>query len=490
MCARPGRSSIAVMAAHTTTPRHDGPGRTRRGESAQRSFARRLSHGPRSLRSRFRRTRAHDSRPTPQRMPGTEIAPYVPQPEPRRIGRSISQRLTQLYYSTTLALHRMQHRPPKTKIAKVVVVVPAHNEEASIGRTLHALLQQSRRPDRIVVVADNCTDRTVDVVRRFGRKVTLIETVGNRDRKVGALRTAWQQYVAYGFDYMLGVDADTVLSPNALEDLERELEGSPKVGGIMARYTFDPDLAESRWARLLIRMQRLEFASWTLDMLHRKRNTYVLGGQATLFRVAALQEVVDGERRLSPWDPEAQVEDMELTWALSTRNWQTKVSATARAYAGPMVTVRSLWAQRRKWDEGMIRLLLSARIGATTVYPWRMQLKMAVNAITRVMFFGLLGVSLLIGTFSWNWIWIAPPVLAALLNIKHARKTPGHTPLDLLLAGTLVAVELYLWFRLWVWSTSWATVVAGIRRDGWARQYKAEGLPAGQTVIAHGEVVA
>ena len=40
-----------------------------------------------------------------------------------------------------------------------------------------------------------------------------------------------------------------------------------------------------------------------------------------------------------------------------------------------------------------------------------------------------------------------------------------------------------------VWSTSWATVIAGIRRDGWARQYKAEGLPAGQTKIATGEVI-
>jgi biofilm PGA synthesis N-glycosyltransferase PgaC len=93
-----------------------------------------------------------------------------------------------------------------------------------------ALLGQTRAPDRIVVVADNCTDRTVQIARSFGRRVTVIETVGNRDRKVGALRTAWQQYVAYGYDYMLDVDADTVLSDNALEELEQELEMSPKVG--------------------------------------------------------------------------------------------------------------------------------------------------------------------------------------------------------------------------------------------------------------------
>ena len=367
--------------------------------------------------------------------------------------------------------------------------MPAHNEESTIGGVIQALLSQTRRPERIVVVADNCTDRTVEIARRFGRRVTVIETVGNRDRKVGALRTAWQQYVAYGYDYMLGVDADTILSPDSLAALEDELEANPKLGGIMARYTFDPDLGQSRWARLLVRMQRLEFASWTLDILQRKRNTYVLGGQATLFRVEALQQIVDEERRLCPWDPDAQVEDMELTWMLSVRDWETKVSATARAYAGPMLTIRSLWAQRRKWDEGMIRLLLGSKIGATTIYPWRVQLKNGVNALTRGLFVLLLGTSLLIGAFEWNWVWVVPPVLAALLNFKHARKVPGHTRLDLFLAGTLVMVEVYLWFRLLVWVTSWGTVVAGIRRDGWARQYKAEGLPAGQTIIAKGELV-
>jgi hypothetical protein len=41
-------------------------------------------------------------------------------------------------------------------------------------------------------------------------------------------------------------------------------------------------------------------------------------------------------------------------------------------------------------------------------------------------------------------------------------------------AVTLIPVEIYLWFRLTIWTVSWLTVVAGIRRDGWARQYKAE----------------
>ena len=420
----------------------------------------------------------------------TELVPFREVAARSDVFRAdLTERLRALRFTLALALHRIRHRPPKVKLGKVIVVVPAHNEGAVIEKTLMALLNQSRPPDRILVVADNCSDDTVTIARRFGRRVTVIETQGNKDRKVGALTMAWQQYAAYGYDYILGVDADTVLSEHSLEDLEVELERNPKVGGVMARYTFDPDLGTTKFARLLIRLQRMEFAGWTLDMLARKRSTYVLGGQATLFRVEALREVTEGERRLGPWDAEAQVEDMELTWALSTRGWETKVSATARAYAGPMLTVKSLWAQRRKWDEGMARLLVSSRVGPTTIYPWYMQAKMALNAVTRLMFAVLLVTALSVDAFEWNWIWTVPPVLAVLLNIKKARKVPGRTRLDLFLAATLVAMEFYLLFRVAVWSTSWGTVIAGIRRDGWARQYKAEGLPAGQTLIATGDIV-
>jgi biofilm PGA synthesis N-glycosyltransferase PgaC len=64
----------------------------------------------------------------------------------------ITERLSQLYYSVALALHRARHRPPKQKTANIVVV-PAHNGEKSIAHTIQALLQQTRRPGRVRVVS-------------------------------------------------------------------------------------------------------------------------------------------------------------------------------------------------------------------------------------------------------------------------------------------------------------------------------------------------
>ncbi len=47
----------------------------------------------------------------------------------------------------------------------VTVLIPAHNEEASLPLTLDSLRRQAQPPQRIIVVADNCSDRTVEVAR-------------------------------------------------------------------------------------------------------------------------------------------------------------------------------------------------------------------------------------------------------------------------------------------------------------------------------------
>ena len=362
--------------------------------------------------------------------------------------------------------------PPPPRRRGVLVIVPAHNEEETIGACIESLLRQTRRPDAIVIAADNCTDRTAEVARRY-RGVTVFETVDNKDRKAGALGQAWLRHAAR-YEFVVGVDADSVLAPTCVEELEKEIVANPSVGGVMARYTFDQQAGGGALARLLIRMQRFEFAGWTVDILHRKRNTYVLGGQATMFRAQTLDEVTRAMKRPIPWTHESQVEDMELTWAIRDIGWDTMISPTARAYVGPMVTLRSFWAQRRKWDEGLARLLLSSGFNKATSYPWRMQAKMALDFTIRTLFITLTIISLASGSYHWYWIWAIPPALAVLLHLRTLRRLPNCSMTDVIAALTLIPVELYLLFRMAVWFTSWSTVALGIQRDGWARQYAAE----------------
>jgi cellulose synthase/poly-beta-1,6-N-acetylglucosamine synthase-like glycosyltransferase len=99
----------------------------------------------------------------------------------------------------------------------ITVLVPAHNEAACIGQTLRSLQSQSQRPERIVVVADNCTDATEDIALALG--VEVFTTIGNTRKKAGGLNQALRELLpGQGEnDLVMVMDADTTLDDGFLE---------------------------------------------------------------------------------------------------------------------------------------------------------------------------------------------------------------------------------------------------------------------------------
>jgi len=67
----------------------------------------------------------------------------------------------------------------------VTVVIPARNEQASIGACLAGVQAQSHRHLQIIVVDGNSDDRTVELVRAAARDDPRIELVHNPDRITG-----------------------------------------------------------------------------------------------------------------------------------------------------------------------------------------------------------------------------------------------------------------------------------------------------------------
>src|SRR5580704_10408909 len=78
------------------------------------------------------------------------------------------------YLGALAVLARRRALPtPSEKVLRFDVVVPAHDEEGEIGLTVESLLDidYPRELFRVLVIADNCTDRTAERARAAGAQV-------------------------------------------------------------------------------------------------------------------------------------------------------------------------------------------------------------------------------------------------------------------------------------------------------------------------------
>ncbi|WP_174279669.1 glycosyltransferase family 2 protein [Sphingomonas bacterium] len=98
------------------------------------------------------------------------------------------------------------------------VIVPAHDEETGIARTVASLLADMRDGDRLLVVADNCTDATAAVAARAGAEVVERHDPTRRGKGY-ALEHGLAQPDVAATDVTLIVDADCLVAPGALPAL-------------------------------------------------------------------------------------------------------------------------------------------------------------------------------------------------------------------------------------------------------------------------------
>lgn len=372
-------------------------------------------------------------------------------------------------------------------------VIPAYNEAASIAAVLESLLRQTRLPDAIHVVVNNTTDDTVEIAGAYAgfhvvehegveqSTEVFVHDIGeNPDKKVGALNYGFA--LVEGYDYLLGVDGDTTADRRAIEALVDEAASDARIGGISAIYSIDDRPVTGFIPRFLVAGQRAQFAAFNMQNLLRGRNMAVLGGQFSIFSIDALRHVMSETHQRSPWVRDSEVEDSLLSLQIKNAGYLTKISAQARANVGGMETLRSLDAQQVKWNFGAIELMWPGQRGDTKGQPlhpnlrlrWFENFSMFTNALTRLMFFLLLSASLSIGAFEFSPLWILPPAIATLLNLRIAHSMRSANVADYLFAVLLAPAELYMWIRINHFVRAWTKFASRAQTDNWAAQARAE----------------
>lgn len=120
---------------------------------------------------------------------------------------------------------------------KYYIVIPSYNEEALISLTLQSLISQTVLPSKIVVVNDNSTDRTAEVVLDFAKNNPFITLVNKTSSAIHLPGSKVIQAFQKGFetldndyDIIVKIDADLIFPSNYFETVINHFESDDRIG--------------------------------------------------------------------------------------------------------------------------------------------------------------------------------------------------------------------------------------------------------------------
>ena len=194
-------------------------------------------------------------------------------------------------YLLLLALMSRTTLPPvcSSREVRFVVVVPAHNEERGIARTVDNLLGLDWPRDRFraLVVADNCRDATAARAAEAGAEV-LVRIDPDRRGKGYALERAFEQVLsAGGADAVVVIDADTIASPNLLSAFAARLE----LGALAVQAEYAVLNPDASWRTRLMTLAFALFHDVRSRGRERLRLSCGLRGNGMCFASEALRRV-------------------------------------------------------------------------------------------------------------------------------------------------------------------------------------------------------
>ncbi len=230
---------------------------------------------------------------------------------------------------------------------EVCILIPAHNEEKVIRKTVEAMMKFDYPADRleILVINDGSSDKTGEIVEGLGRldgrvKCYNVPTGEGGRGKSRALNLGMKQTDA---EVIAVYDADNQPLPDALKYLVAELLIHPELGAVLGNFrTINKDRT---WLTRFVSIETLSFQA------------ILQAGRWAMFKVATLpgtnfviwKHLLDD---MNGWDEEAITEDSELSIRVYMKGYKIKYIPFAITLEQEPETL-SVWAkQRTRWVRG------------------------------------------------------------------------------------------------------------------------------------------
>jgi cellulose synthase/poly-beta-1,6-N-acetylglucosamine synthase-like glycosyltransferase len=223
----------------------------------------------------------------------------------------------------------------------VTIVIPAWNEEDFIADTIKSILGQSYSNIKVIVVDDCSTDSTPEIVKQF-ENVVLMRTDINQGSKSKALNYA---IPSIDTDIFICVDADTVLAPNAVENLLKAFNDENTY--VASGYIFSKKQSNfwqsARYGEYLFGQEILKTGQQNANIV------LVASGCFFGIRTSFLKQYMFNDRTMA--------EDMDLTWIAIEHKKRITFVEDAICYVDDPYNYTTYTNQVSRWYRGFFQNL-------------------------------------------------------------------------------------------------------------------------------------
>jgi cellulose synthase/poly-beta-1,6-N-acetylglucosamine synthase-like glycosyltransferase len=340
---------------------------------------------------------------------------------------------------------------PSARKLRFDVIVPAHNEEAVIASVIASLKGIDWPADqfRVIVVADNCSDTTVQIATAAGG-VHVMQRVDKDNRGKGyALNFAFQASRARNWaDAVVVIDADAEVSPNILEAFACRIEQGEHA--VQAHYGVSNTNAS--WRTRLLSIAKASFHIVRSRGRERLGLSCGIRGNGWAVTHEVLERV--------PYKAFSLTEDLEYGIDLGMAGFRVAYADEAHSNAEMVSGEKDSRKQRQRWEQGRFQLIRARTLPLlrrAVTAPSLVCLDLALDLMVLPVSYVYLNIALLLGVALiaamqvpglHAWVWLgAACAAAAVLYILRGWQLSGAGMRGLLDLGR---APLFLLWKLLV----------------------------------------
>ena len=230
-------------------------------------------------------------------------------------------------------------------VNRFAIIIPAHNEEGVIAETIKSCLSIDYDNDKldIYVLADNCSDRTSEIARRYGVQCLERQDTDNPG-KGQVLQWAFPQILSSSCDAIVVIDADCVVDSHALHVFDRCLVEGHRV--LQANYVMsNPDACSISYVARIGNVTEY-------DLFYAPKSdlglAVTLVGTGMVFHRSILEN--------HPWQALSVTEDVEYTLALIEARIPVRFVSNVGVHQAAAERLDQLQPQRERWASGTLGL--------------------------------------------------------------------------------------------------------------------------------------